>query len=160
MLDAGCGPGVASFELARRGAEVVGVDISPALIAIAKTRMPADLTGAITWRSGDMLDPALGGFDHVFAMDSMIYYTADDLGRAVADLSRRATGKIVFTIAPRTPFLMAFFTIGKLFPRSDRSPTTIPHTPGDVAVKPALKGATGAVYEVERVSRGFYISTC
>jgi hypothetical protein len=36
---------------------------------------------------GDMLDPALGHFDHVVAMDSLIHYRTDD---AVASLSRLA----------------------------------------------------------------------
>src|SRR5574343_481012 len=36
VLDAGCGTGVMTAELATRGAEVVAVDISPQLIAIAR----------------------------------------------------------------------------------------------------------------------------
>ena len=36
ILDAGCGTGALSFELAARGADVVGVDISPQLIEIAR----------------------------------------------------------------------------------------------------------------------------
>jgi magnesium-protoporphyrin O-methyltransferase len=35
-----------------------------------------------------MLSPDLGSFDHVMAMDSMIYYTDDDLGQALAGLAR------------------------------------------------------------------------
>jgi magnesium-protoporphyrin O-methyltransferase len=36
----------------------------------------------------------------------------------------------------------------------------IPHSPKRIAEKTALHGGTGSVSEVERVSRGFYISTC
>ncbi len=32
--------------------------------------------GTIDFRVGDMLDPALGRFDHVVAMDSLIHYNA------------------------------------------------------------------------------------
>ena len=36
ILDAGCGTGALAFELATRGADVIGVEISPQLIEIAK----------------------------------------------------------------------------------------------------------------------------
>jgi len=160
VLDAGCGTGAMSEILAERGAEVVGIDISPQLVGIAEERLPKHLARQVSFTSGDMLAEDLGEFDHVMAMDSMIYYTADDLGKALAGIAPRVRHSVVFTIAPRTPFLMAFFTAGKLFPRSDRSPTMIPHAPGKIAEKMALHGGTGSVSEVERVSRGFYISTC
>ena len=38
VLDAGCGTGYLSRRLARAGARVVGVDISPAMVAIAQTK--------------------------------------------------------------------------------------------------------------------------
>ncbi|MEJ6393260.1 magnesium protoporphyrin IX methyltransferase [Gymnodinialimonas sp. 2305UL16-5] len=160
ILDAGCGTGAMSEILARRGADVVAIDISPQLVEIAEKRMPEALAPRITFTSGDMLSETLGAFDHVVAMDSMIYYQAPDLGRALATLSERVDHSIIFTVAPRTPFLMAFFAMGKLFPRSDRSPTMIPHVPARIAQETFQKGALGTLSEVERVSRGFYISTC
>ena len=39
VLDAGCGPGQFSIELAQRGASVLGIDISSNLIEIAKKRL-------------------------------------------------------------------------------------------------------------------------
>jgi SAM-dependent methyltransferase len=89
VLDAGCGTGAMTEELARRGAEVVAIDISPQLVEIAEKRIPEALHEQITFTSGDMLSPDLGSFDHVMAMDSMIYYTDDDLGQALAGLSPR-----------------------------------------------------------------------
>ncbi len=160
VLDAGCGTGAMTGILAARGADVVAIDISPQLIEIAQKRLPQALAPRVTFAAGDMLDPALGRFDHVLAMDSMIYYEAPDLGRAIAQLAGRVERSVVFTIAPRTPFLMAFFGIGKLFPRADRSPRMIPHAPARIARETALHGVTGSVREVGRVSRGFYISTC
>ncbi len=160
VLDAGCGAGQMTAELAARGAEVVAIDISPSLVDIAEKRLPDGLPGSVTFTSGDMLSTDLGEFDHVVAMDSMIYYEANDLGRALTDLSERVRNSIVFTVAPRTPFLMAFWSVGKLFPQSDRSPTMIPHAPATLAKKTALHGASGTLHEIERVSRGFYISTC
>ncbi|WP_224816621.1 magnesium protoporphyrin IX methyltransferase [Hasllibacter sp. MH4015] len=160
VLDAGCGTGAMSEALAERGADVVAIDISPQLIDIATKRLPDHLAARVTFASGDMLSDDLGQFDHVLAMDSMIYYEAPDLGRAIARLAGRTRRSIVFTVAPRTPFLMAFFALGKVFPRADRSPTMIPHVPARIAQETTRTGAAGAVHEVERVSRGFYISTC
>lgn len=160
VLDAGCGTGAMTEILARRGAQVVAIDISPTLVEIAQKRLPQDLVGQVTFASGDMLSSDLGDFDYVMAMDSMIYYEADDLGKVLSALAPRVRRAIVFTVAPRTPFLMAFFTLGKLFPRSDRSPTMIPHAPARLARAAASNGAPGTLHEIERVSRGFYISTC
>jgi magnesium-protoporphyrin O-methyltransferase len=55
---------------------------------------------------------------------------------------------------------MAFWSMGKLFPRADRSPTMIPHDPRKLARTTRDHGAAGSVSEIERDSRGFYISTC
>lgn len=154
VLDAGCGTGLMTAELAHRGAEVVAVDISPQLVEIAERRLDPDLAPQVTWTSGDMLSPELGRFDHVMAMDSLIYYDASDISRAVNGLLDRA-GSVVFTVAPRTPALMAMWHAGKLFPSADRSPTMVPHAPA------RLRAVLGRpLREVTRVSRGFYISTC
>ncbi len=158
VLDAGCGAGQMSIELAARGAEVVAIDISPSLVEIARRRMPKDLVGRVTFTSGDMLDPSLGRFDHVIAMDSLIYYTADDIGVALSKLEPRVRSNIVFTVAPRTLPLMAMWYAGKLFPKSDRSPVMIPHAPRPLATAARVKGVQGFVKPVERVSSGFYIS--
>lgn len=153
VLDAGCGTGVMAAELARRGAEVVGVDISPQLVEIARKRLPEDLGGRVSFLAGDMLDPALGRFDHVVAMDSLIYYDQPDLARALDRLAAAAP-QVVFTVAPRTPLLMAFWGLGRAFPRADRSPTMVPHAPR------RLGRVVSGLGEVGRVSRGFYISQC
>lgn len=151
VLDAGCGTGAASAELAARGADVTAIDISPKLVEIAASRLPQGLAGRVTFKSGDMLAADLGRFDHVLAMDSLIYYTRPDLEAALDALSARA-GQITFTVAPRTPLLMAMFNAGKIFPRADRSPSMIPHDHRQIRV-PGLS-------RVGRVSRGFYISEC
>jgi magnesium-protoporphyrin O-methyltransferase len=151
VLDAGCGTGVAAVELARRGARVTAVDISPALVDIARRRAPeAD----VDWRAGDMLDPGLGSFDHVIAMDSLIYYSATDIAALLDRAAPRVAGRFVFTVAPRTPLLMAMWRAGKLFPRADRSPVMIPHRAADI--RRALPA--GQLTDAGTVKSGFYIS--
>ena len=158
VLDAGCGAGQMTIELARRGAQVLATDISPSLVEIAETRLPEELRPQVTFAPGDMLSPALGHFDHVVAMDSLIYYTAQDIGSALAGLEERTSGTIVFTVAPRTRALMTMWYAGKLFPRSDRSPVMIPHDADKLVLAARKEGVLGRVMPVDRVSSGFYIS--
>ena len=61
---------------------------------------------------------------------------------------------MVLTFAPRTTLLTLMWWAGKLFPRSDRSPTMVPHSP-DRLTK-AL--SHGHLRDIERVTSGFYIS--
>lgn len=155
VLDAGCGTGLMTAELAARGADVVAIDISPSLIEIAAKRLPEPLHARVDFRSGDMLSDALGSFDHVMAMDSLIYYNAADIERAVGGLAVRVSGSIVFTVPPKTPLLMAMWQSGKLFPRADRSPVMVPHAPRALSRQLADHGT---VRDLGRTSVGFYIS--
>lgn len=161
ILDAGCGTGAAAVEMARRGAEVVAIDLSPTLVQLARERLPADLgAGRIDFHSGDMLDPALGQFDHVLAMDSLIHYEAADAARAIGRLGERTRRSMVFTFAPRTPALAAMHAVGRLFPRGDRAPAIVPvaeqHLSGLLGAEPALQGWRR--HGAQRVACGFYTS--
>src|SRR5688572_17933389 len=55
ILDAGCGTGRYSIELARRGYSVHGVDLSPELVEVARqsVREPA---GSVVFRVGDIFE--------------------------------------------------------------------------------------------------------
>ncbi len=160
VLDAGCGTGAMAVELAQRGAQVVAVDISPKLVGIAEERCPRNLRGNIDFVAGDMLEATHGAFDHVMAMDSLIYYAAPDIAALMGKMARRVDGKVIFTLPPRTPLLMAMFRAGKLFPRADRSPQMVPHRAAGVANALRDAGVKGRLREIERVKSGFYISTC
>jgi magnesium-protoporphyrin O-methyltransferase len=127
LLDAGCGTGALSIEAARRGAKVVAIDLSPTLVEVAQGRLPVDIDpNAITFLSGDMLDPKLGRFDYVVAMDSLIHYRAQDICRIVAGFAARTNAAMLVTFAPRTPMLALMHAIGRLFPRGDRAPSIEP----------------------------------
>ncbi|WP_374434989.1 magnesium protoporphyrin IX methyltransferase [Tabrizicola sp.] len=155
VLDAGCGTGAMASELALRGAHVTAVDISPQLIDIAKRRLHPALTDQVDFLAGDMSDPALGRFDFALAMDSLIYYRDADIGRVIGNLSARTAQSIVFTVAPRTTLLMVMWHAGKLFPRSDRSPTMVPHDAARLA-----RHCPGQLTKIGRITSGFYISEC
>lgn len=155
ILDAGCGTGMLSQIAAERGAEVVAIDISPSLIEIARRRTPADLQSQITYSSGDMLDPNLGQFDYVFAMDSLIYYDQSEITKAVSALGQRPSQKVLFTVAPWTPLLQVMWYTGKLFPRRDRSPVMRPQRVHALADQ---LQAHGNLDDIGRIRSGFYIS--
>ena len=88
VLDAGCGTGALAVEAARRGADVLAIDISPTLVGLARERAPRDLgDGRVTFAVGDLLDPALGAFDHVVAMDSLIHYEGRDIALTLGALA-------------------------------------------------------------------------
>lgn len=154
VLDAGCGAGQMTAELAARGADVMAVDISPALVDIALARLPAEHARCVSFASGDMTADH-GRFDYVIAMDSLIYYGTTDIAAALDRLGSRTNTAVVFTVAPKTAFLMTFWSMGKLFPRADRSPIMVPH-----AFATLNRATKGRVSKIDRVSRGFYISEC
>lgn len=165
LLDAGCGTGVLTVEAARRGAHVVAIDLSPTLVDLARERTAGSLgKGTIEFRSGDMLDPALGRFDHAVAMDSLIHYKTADMAEAVGRLAERVDRSIVFTFAPQTVPLALMYAAGKVFPRSDRSPAIVPVRPPSIqrqlaARAPRLDGQPfWRLGRSRRIATGFYIS--
>ncbi|WP_420408758.1 magnesium protoporphyrin IX methyltransferase [Hoeflea sp.] len=161
ILDAGCGGGVLAIELAHRGADVLGVDLSPQMIDHAVEGLPSIRGGgSVTLRAGDMLAQDLGDFDAIVSMDALIHYDARAAERAIAGLAQRTRRKMVFTLAPRTKPLAVMHVAGKLFPRGDRSPAIQP-----VAIERLITAtlsrpdmADWQARMPRRISRGFYIS--
>ena len=161
LLDAGCGTGAFSVAAAERGAQVTAIDLSPTLVSLAAERLPSRLeAGRIDFRVGDMSDPALGEFDHVVAMDSLIHYPAADVVRVLAGFAARTRHSIVFTFAPRTPALAAMHAVGRLFPRKDRAPAIEPVA--ETALRAHLENEPQLrqwrIGRTQRIASGFYKS--
>ena len=78
ILDLPCGQGRHAIELARRGYEVTGVDLSPFLLKVAEER--AGAAGVrVRWLSGDMRQPLAGEtFDVVLNLFTSLGYFADE----------------------------------------------------------------------------------
>jgi len=161
ILDAGCGTGALSVEAARRGAHVIAIDLSATLVSLARERAPQDLNGGkIEFSVGAMMDPALGNFDYIVGMDSLIHYKGADMARVLAGFAARTRCSVMFTFAPLTPLLGTLLTVGKLFPRSDRSPAVEPI--GKISLIKRLRAmpdmARWHVGRDRRVTASFYIS--
>lgn len=160
LLDAGCGTGLLTLEAAARGARVYAVDLAPTLIDNARARLPAELAGQVEYAVGDMLAPDQGDFDHIVAMDSLIHYEMADALDVIAGFCGRARASVLITFAPRTPLLALMHGVGKLFPRSDRSPAIVPVAEdrlfAAIRADGRLKG--WRIGRTRRIINGFYTS--
>jgi SAM-dependent methyltransferase len=85
VLDAGCGTGRVGRELARRGLDVVGVDLDPEMLATAHQKAPD-----VDWRLADLATVDLGrSFDAiVMAGNVMIFLTPGSEAAVVSNLTR------------------------------------------------------------------------
>jgi SAM-dependent methyltransferase len=85
VLDAGCGTGRVAIELARRGIDVVGVDLDESMLAAARAKAPD-----LTWITGDLLDVDLGRTFDVVALPGnvMIFVAPGTEAAVVANLAR------------------------------------------------------------------------
>ncbi len=165
ILDAGCGTGAFAMAAARRGADVLAIDLSPSLVDVALRRVAQQLDtfengGRIEFRSGDFTNADLGEFDHVVAMDSLIHYSAEDAVRVLQGWAARTRCSMAFTFAPSNALLLAMHTVGRFFPRADRAPAIEPVA--ERALRRMLATDDGLALwrpeRSERVASGFYTS--
>ena len=100
VLDAGCGTGRVGIELARRGIEVVGVDIDPGMLSTARNNAPH-----LDWRLDDLATFDLHRrFDAiVLAGNVMIFLTPGTEGAVLNNLARH--------LAPGRSVLIAGFQL-------------------------------------------------
>lgn len=85
VLDAGCGTGRVAIELARRGVDVVGVDLDASMLEKARQKAPA-----LSWVQADLVDLDLGRrFDVVvLAGNVMIFVRPGTEAAVVAAMAR------------------------------------------------------------------------
>ncbi|MGH9083640.1 MAG: class I SAM-dependent methyltransferase [Acidimicrobiales bacterium] len=101
VLDAGCGTGRVAIELARRGLDVVGVDLDPAMLTAARSKAPD-----LTWVEGDLAEVDLGRtFDVVVMAGNVLVFVvpgteAQVLVRMAAHLSPAGLLVAGFTVTP------------------------------------------------------------
>jgi SAM-dependent methyltransferase len=80
VIDIGCGTGNHALRLSEMGYEVTGVDISPAMLKVARGK---DRSGRVRFLEGDMRDignsvPGLKGFDAAISLGHVFYHLYTD----------------------------------------------------------------------------------
>ena len=107
VLDAGCGTGRVAIELARRGVDVVGVDVDASMLATARRLAPE-----IAWVERDLAALDLGRtFDVVVMAGNVVLFTAPGAqGDVVAGAARH--------VAPGGA-LVAGFQLGRGYDLAD-----------------------------------------
>ena len=163
ILDAGCGTGALAVEAARRGADVVAIDLvadagRPGARTPARRRWAA---AASTSAAATCSTPMLGQFDHVVAMDSLIHYRAADVVARCRSWPRAPP--LDRSSPPRRARrrTLRCCGVGRLFPRGDRSPAIEPVAPSAAAAPDGAEadaGRTGSRPLRRRITGGFYKS--
>jgi SAM-dependent methyltransferase len=105
-LDLGTGTGVVAIALSERypEAEVVGIDLSPAMIEEARRKLPSELPGRVRFEVGDAsaLDVSDGAFELVVESNMIPFF--DELARIVAP---GGTLVLSFSRGSETPIYVA-----------------------------------------------------
>ena len=160
VADIGCGPGRAAAFMAERGLDVVGVDISQAMLSVARSAHPH-----ITFEEGQLnaLPFEKGVLAGAVCWYSIIYTPLDLLDEAFDELAR--------VLMPGGFLLLAFQTDGEPVHREDAFGTHLPltsyrHEVQEVAAcleNSGFKICTTALrapeLDHETTSQGFVIAT-
>lgn len=98
VVDLGCGSGAFAARAAAAGHRVVGIDVSPAMLAIARRHAPR-----ATFRRGSFTDAALPRCDAVVALGEVLGYRFDP--RAGRPALRRVCRRVFEALAPGGMFV-------------------------------------------------------
>ncbi len=93
VVDLGCGSGIWARELSRAGYEVLGIDISPAMIEIARKRVPLG-----NFQTGSLLRAKLPRCEAVTALGECFNYLFDETN-SIARL-RRVFDRVYSALKP------------------------------------------------------------
>jgi 2-polyprenyl-3-methyl-5-hydroxy-6-metoxy-1,4-benzoquinol methylase len=121
VLDAGCGEGIVSRFLADSSAKVIGIDVSPRLIELARDR---DVKKAITYEVRDLSQP-LPSYEQTFdvVVSNMVLNDVPDYNGFIATLSAVLKPKGRLVISLNNPYsavirekVESYFDTGKAVP--------------------------------------------
>jgi len=152
VLDAGCGTGLFSLEMARQGHTVTAADIAPRMVeATQVAATAADLE--IQCHVSDI--ESLEGIHNIVAcFDVLVHYPAEAFVPVLQHLARRTDDTLLITYAPYNRFLAFLHWLGGHFPKGDRR--TEIQMIRDSVVASTLDAEGLHVTRTASISKGFY----
>jgi magnesium-protoporphyrin O-methyltransferase len=154
ILDAGCGTGLLTLALARRGQRVTAIDLAPHMaIATQQAVREAGVAEAVTVHSGD-LEVVSGRYDAVACLDVLIHYPVEDARRMLTQLASMARGPLIFTYAPHEELLAALHWLGGHFPKAHKR--TDIQMIAEHEIVAMLANCGRSIRRTTRISHGFY----
>jgi SAM-dependent methyltransferase len=163
VLDIATGPGYAAARAAARGARVVGVDVSEAMVALAKARYPE-----LEFRqaNAEQLPFDNSAFDRVVANFALLHFGYPE--RAAAEFARVLSpgGRFAFTVwdVPDRARLLGVF-LDAVEEAGAAPPASVPSGPpffrfsDDEAIEELLRGSSFTDIESRSISFGFAVSS-
>ena len=109
VVDLGCGSGILARQVSDSGYEVVGVDLSPAMLDLARRNAPR-----ATFRRGSLLDAELTAAVAVTAIGEALNYATDE--RAGDEALTDVFGRVRASLEPGGIFLFDVATPGRYGP--------------------------------------------
>ena len=126
VLDVACGTGITAITAHRAGAKVIGLDLTPELLAHAKEEAAlADITEDIEWKQGDAEDIPFpdNSFDIVFSSLGQMFTPRPTVAAQELIRVTKVGGRIAFTTWPPEHAIGRMFaTIAKYVPSAPNSP--------------------------------------
>lgn len=137
ILDVGCGDGTNSVLLARLGADVTGIDISPRLIEIAGQRAEINQVAAscrFVCSPVETAELAAGSFDIIWG-DAVLHHLIPELPGLLEALTRYAKPDALMMFAEPVNFNRTLRRIRFMIPvKTDATPDERPLEPAEIDV--------------------------
>ncbi|MEO0565357.1 MAG: magnesium protoporphyrin IX methyltransferase, partial [Chloroflexota bacterium] len=154
LLDAGCGTGLFTVEMASRGYQVTATDIAPRMVTATRTAADEANVGDNVQTITSDLSTVSGAYDAVACFDVLVHYSSDDFAPLLAHLAERANHTLLFTFAPYNRLLAALHWIGGHFPKGERR-TEIQMIRDDLVIKTLANAGMSISHRVS-ISHGVY----
>lgn len=120
ILDAGCGTGLFSIQMAKEGYNMVSMDIAKQMVEKGKEdAVKAGVADKIEFGVSD-LESIEGTYDAIVCFDVLIHYPQKGFKAMCSKLAKMSKGPLIFTYAPYNSFLAFKMWIGEFFPKNDR----------------------------------------